>query len=147
MSLGSKIPCIRQITRVALSPLRLTVKSHQHPKFYHQTWDTILGACVLIPLQMGVSENRGYPQIIHFNRVFHYKPSILGYPYFWKHPNLPTNCVSLSPVGVCFWKPNFFGGVAELEKLKDENVTKIPISKRPRHTGCTRRIHGTPVFT
>ena len=28
----------------------------------------------------------GYPQIIHFNRVFHYKPSILGYPYFWKHP-------------------------------------------------------------
>ena len=24
----------------------------------------------------------------HFNRVFHYKPSILGYPYFWKHPNL-----------------------------------------------------------
>ena len=27
-----------------------------------------------------------YPQIIHFYRVFHYKPSILGYPYFWKHP-------------------------------------------------------------
>ena len=36
---------------------------------------------------MGVSENSGFsPQIIHFNRVFHYKPSILGYPYFWKHP-------------------------------------------------------------
>ena len=28
----------------------------------------------------------GVPQIIHFNRVFHYKPSILGYPYFWKLP-------------------------------------------------------------
>ena len=27
-----------------------------------------------------------YPQIIHFNRVFHHKPSISGYPYFWKHP-------------------------------------------------------------
>ena len=27
-----------------------------------------------------------YPQIIHFDRVFHYKPSILGYPYIWKHP-------------------------------------------------------------
>ena len=26
-----------------------------------------------------------YPQIIHFNSLFHYKPSILGYPYFWKH--------------------------------------------------------------
>ena len=27
-----------------------------------------------------------YPQIIHFDRVFHYKPSILGYHHFWKHP-------------------------------------------------------------
>ena len=29
----------------------------------------------------------GVPQIIHSNRVFHYKPCILGYPYFWKHPH------------------------------------------------------------
>ena len=35
---------------------------------------------------MGVSVKRGTPQIIPFNRVFHYKPSILGYPYFWKQP-------------------------------------------------------------
>ena len=36
------------------------------------------------PTHMGVSKNRGipwYPQIIHF------KPSILGYQYFWKHPH------------------------------------------------------------
>ena len=34
-----------------------------------------------------VSKNSGfYPQIIQFNRIFHCKPSILGYPYFWKHP-------------------------------------------------------------
>ena len=26
------------------------------------------------------------PQIINSNRVFPYKPSILGYPYFWKYP-------------------------------------------------------------
>ena len=32
---------------------------------------------------LDVSENSGFsPQIINFNRVFHYKPSILGYPYF-----------------------------------------------------------------
>ena len=32
---------------------------------------------------MGVSKNRGVsPQIIHSNRVFHYKPSIFGYPLF-----------------------------------------------------------------
>ena len=36
---------------------------------------------------MVVSENGGFsPQIIHFDRDFHYKSSILGYPYFWKHP-------------------------------------------------------------
>ena len=34
-----------------------------------------------------------YPQIIHFNRVFHYKPSILGYPSFWKHPYEPKYAV------------------------------------------------------
>ena len=28
----------------------------------------------------------GVPQNHPFNRVFHYKPSILGYPYFWNHP-------------------------------------------------------------
>ncbi len=34
-----------------------------------------------------MSKNMGvYPQIIHFNRVFPYKPSIVGYPYFWKQP-------------------------------------------------------------
>ena len=40
-------------------------------------------------VHIGVSKNSGTPQIIHFNRVFQYKPSILGYPYFWKHPYLP----------------------------------------------------------
>ena len=35
---------------------------------------------------MDVSKNRGTPKSSHFNRVFHYKPSILGYPYVWKHP-------------------------------------------------------------
>ena len=35
---------------------------------------------------MGVSKNNDTPQISHSHRVFHYKPSILRYPYFWKHP-------------------------------------------------------------
>ena len=30
-----------------------------------------------------------YLQIIQFNRDFHYTSSILGYPDFWKHPNIP----------------------------------------------------------
>ena len=42
---------------------------------------------------------RGFPKSSHFNRVFHYKPSILGYHYFWKHLYIPneypcdTRCV------------------------------------------------------
>ena len=40
-------------------------------------------------LYMGVSKNRFFlHQINNFNRVFHYKPSILGYHYFWKQPYL-----------------------------------------------------------
>ena len=39
------------------------------------------------PEQMGVSTNNGTPKSSHFNRVFHYKPSIFRYPYCWKHPS------------------------------------------------------------
>ena len=27
-----------------------------------------------------------YPEIIHFNRIFRYKPTILGIPHLWKPP-------------------------------------------------------------
>ena len=33
----------------------------------------------------------GYPQIIYFDRIFHYKPSILGYPYFRNPPKWILN--------------------------------------------------------
>ena len=35
---------------------------------------------------MGVSKNNGTPKSSILKRAFHYKPSILGHPYFWKHP-------------------------------------------------------------
>ena len=38
---------------------------------------------------MGVSENSGTPKssiLIGFSIINHYKPSILGFLYFWKHP-------------------------------------------------------------
>ena len=35
---------------------------------------------------MDVSKNSGTPQILHFNRVFQDKSSILGYPYFLETP-------------------------------------------------------------
>ena len=50
---------------------------------------------------MGVSKNNGTPKSSHFNRVFPYKPSILGYPYFWNHP-YPLQHVSPG----CFARPS-----------------------------------------
>ena len=37
---------------------------------------------------MDVSENSGTPQLIHFNRVFHYKPSIFGVPLIFGNPHM-----------------------------------------------------------
>ena len=56
------------------------------------------------PIVMGVSRNRGIPKSSYFNRVSHYIPSILRYPYFWKHPNetmLDANRYNLAISGQC----------------------------------------------
>ena len=55
-----------------------------------------------------------YPQIIHFNRVFHYKPSILGYPYFWKRPYVSQTkthgipCAFEKPLKLTHWVGHIF---------------------------------------
>ena len=67
--------------------------------------DKILAAWVCkLEFLFGCFRKWWYPQIIHFNRVFHYKPSILGYPYFWKHPFVP-------------WKLAHFLGSQETKSL------------------------------
>ena len=65
---------------------------------------------------MDVSENSGTPQIIHFNRVFHCKPSIFGYHYFWKHPYLRGSLHLLGPkkAGGCSLGPKYGGFFLEL---------------------------------
>ena len=75
-----------------------TLSVWEHNQYTQRKWKncsiTRITAYQLLPWfvcprwrYIGVSKNRGTPQIIHFNRVFHYRPSILGYPYFWKHPD------------------------------------------------------------
>ena len=53
-----------------------------------ETWFlSLLTLCFWVESNIyGCFRKYWHPQIIHFNRVFHYKPSILGYLYFWKHP-------------------------------------------------------------
>ena len=58
------------------------VLAHKTPKQGSGRPDTVLANRYF--------QKYGYSQIIHFNRIFHYKPSIFRYPYFWKHPNEST---------------------------------------------------------
>ena len=51
--------------------------------------------CAWSPDLFGCFQKSWYPQIINLNRVFHYKPSILAYPYFWKHPFEQNNVIPL----------------------------------------------------
>ena len=41
------------------------------------------------------------PKSSHYNRVFHYKPSILGYPYFWKHPYASLYFILITIENLC----------------------------------------------
>ena len=76
------------------------------------------------------------PQIIHFNRVFHYKPSILGYPYFWKHlcmnledhPSLPRTCkwLIINNLEMAWAFFSMGGGDRPPFHLEPENGLSIP---------------------
>ena len=72
---------------------------------------------------MGVSKNRGITKSSHFNRVFHYKPSILRYHYFWKHPYTLSNP---GPFFHCSIKIPWKNSPPALSPSD-------PISSRPRH--------------
>jgi len=50
------------------------------------------------PTHMDVSENNGTPKSSILIGVFHYKPSIVGYPYFWKHS------YRIFPLPSCWWR-------------------------------------------
>ena len=75
------------------------------------------------------------PKSSHFNRVFHYKPSILGYPYFWKHPYV-CDCLRISVymysynyrvLGLTIFIPGPMG-TKPIEKLWRRRVGSLYIS-------------------
>ena len=70
-------------------------------------------------VDMGVSENSGFsPQIIHFNRVFHYKPSILGYPYFRKHPYIYQKLLYTIDVFIYVYTHNIYIISADMQNAE-----------------------------
>ena len=73
-----------------------------------------------------------YPQIIHLSRDFHYKSSILGSPYFWKHPFVYFFSINLQLVtGVFCWTWKF------IRALSNEHLTffQSQATKETPHSG------------
>ena len=75
-----------------------------------------LAELVFLQLYMGVSFKWWYPQIIHFNRDFYYKPSILGYPHFWKHPDF------VFVTFVTFHRLTMFLAIAEMFTVMKDSI-------------------------
>ena len=53
-------------------------------------------------IYMGVSKNRGTPQIIHFNRVFHYKVYPFGGTPIFGNTHIPT-CIMVWLILMSHW--------------------------------------------
>ena len=54
----------------------------------------------------------GYPEIIHFNGIFHYKPSILGYLHVW-NPHMGCQKMAEWPSLGCRWPS--WGGLLQVQ--------------------------------
>ena len=74
---------------------------------------------------MGVSKNSGLPKSSHFHRVFHYKPSILGYPYFLETPICTSRFYPL--------KRGFFSQRHFMALLFQYEKNKSQTSKKDQH--------------
>ena len=79
-------------------------------------------------------------QIIHFNRVFHYKPSILGYHHFRKHQYVGSGFVDGTLLN-----PPFF---SSLRRISDEALCLQMQQCRPEGLATGRclspRVGGKP---
>ena len=91
----------------------------------------------------GCFQKSCYPQIIHFNRVFHYKPSI-----FWGTPIFGSTHIYKKPCNIVFcW------GFSQNETLKTPSKVKDPLAQmRERleaqraNAGNAPKYQAFPVF-
>ena len=103
---------------VPMEKENLSNSNHLHPiQYKHQLLTT--------DLYMGVSKNRGTPQIIRCSRVFHYKPSILGYHHFWKHPYKHQAPINTSRTAYCAYtgeKRRWLPGNFDCQAFRTKNL-------------------------
>ena len=94
----------------------------------------------------------GYPQSIHANRIFHYKPSIFGYHHLWKPSCLPQT--SWSDIQLCHknayihrWTSAVGGDISRfvthLYVSPDYQAllypSNVPVPRCCSHSSCPRR--------
>ena len=66
----------------------------QHALFFIDTYTRTHTHMYIIKICVeGGFQKQGYPKIIRFNRIFHSKPSMLGYLYLGKSPKTPARSV------------------------------------------------------
>ena len=89
---AAQAPCTLAASLLFSACRRAILQGHRHDQSSHgwasgcRVLYVNIVYCLKAKNNIWVFPQIGVPQIIHFNKVFHYKPSILGYPYFWKHP-------------------------------------------------------------
>ena len=71
----------------------------------------------------------GVPPNHLFNRVFHYKPSILGYHYFRKHPHGDSLCICGLPLMACDYKLKLLRKDSKYVNLRWVLASPGPISE------------------
>ena len=87
----SKLPSVASarkvldVLRLKRWPQRRSNRWNTKEQLSSSHWEGWKQMLPSLKLAMWVFPKIVVPQIIHFKRVFHYKPSILGFPYFWKH--------------------------------------------------------------
>ena len=80
--------CVSQLWALLIWETKMVSQQKKYAKFVHSPWFWWIKEWIF---PCGCFQKKWYPQIMNFNRVFHYKPSILGYPYFRKHPCIPNH--------------------------------------------------------
>ena len=80
-------PVLRESLNIAKNPQHVGIISifqNTLRKIIKDEHSSTLNRKKQVPCRNGCFQKKWHPQIMNFNKVFHYKPSILGYPYLWR---------------------------------------------------------------
>ena len=96
--------------------------------------ETFLWVLLFLVSRNGCFRKWWYPQIIHFHRVFHYKPSIFGVPLFLETPK-------------CSWNGPFYRMLVDVDMFFDGiQEAALPLAKLSRGGWWPQGSVGVPAL-